>query len=196
MKKILSLLMVIAVLFSCNVEVFAAGNEYSFTPVCTCTRAQFECYVEGSSGEMVVTVFCGTCWDCVAEFTCTEKITGLIREDGVTYDLSITTDKYPNNYYAFISLLPGGYTYYCYYEGYSETSSPCTVKGNKVTYAEHYELYLVENGQYEFVDMNATIDFDLSSYSLQSGDHVFVVKAVALGFEDSNYSNEIVYTVE
>ena len=39
------------------------------------------------------------------------------------------------------------------------------------------------------------INFEVSALGLSAGDHVLVVKAVADGYEDSEYSNEVTYTV-
>lgn len=42
----------------------------------------------------------------------------------------------------------------------------------------------------------AAINFDVSALGLSAGKHTFVVKAKADGYEDSDYSNEVVYTAE
>lgn len=40
------------------------------------------------------------------------------------------------------------------------------------------------------------INFNVSALGLATGDHTFVVKAKADGYEDSDYSNKVTYTVE
>ena len=43
--------------------------------------------------------------------------------------------------------------------------------------------------------VNGTLNFDLSTLNLATGAHMLVVKAKADGYEDSDYSNTVTYTV-
>lgn len=47
---------------------------------------------------------------------------------------------------------------------------------------------------YAYLAENSEINFEVSALGLETGDHTLVVKAVAEGYEDSDWSNEIVYT--
>lgn len=69
------------------------------------------------------------------------------------------------------------------------------IKGNAVANATSYELYEKKSGIYNSLQTKNEINFDLSALNLATGDHVFVVKAKADGYEDSDYSNEVTYTV-
>lgn len=69
------------------------------------------------------------------------------------------------------------------------------VKGNAVANAESYELLEKVNGAYNPLATANEINFDVSALDLEAGDHTFVVKAKANGYDDSDYSNEVVYTV-
>ena len=69
------------------------------------------------------------------------------------------------------------------------------VKGNAVANATSYELYEKANGLYSLLAQGSSINFEVSALGLTAGNHVLVVKAVADGYEDSEYSNEITYTV-
>lgn len=70
------------------------------------------------------------------------------------------------------------------------------IKGNAVTNATSYTLYeKASDGTYSEVETKSEIDFEVSALTLDPGDHTFVVKAKATGYEDSDYSNELVYTV-
>lgn len=69
------------------------------------------------------------------------------------------------------------------------------IKGNAVANATSYELFELANGIYTSLKTASAINFDLSALSLAAGDHVLVVKAHASGYESSEYSNEVTYTV-
>lgn len=47
---------------------------------------------------------------------------------------------------------------------------------------------------YNNLTTSSEINFDVASLGLEKGDHTLVVKAVADGYIDSDYSNEVVYT--
>ena len=71
------------------------------------------------------------------------------------------------------------------------------VKGNTVANATSYELLeKTAGGAYNHIAEKNEINFEVSALGLAEGDHTLVVKAKASGYEDSNYSNEVVYTVE
>ena len=70
------------------------------------------------------------------------------------------------------------------------------VKGNAVANATSYELAEKNaNGTYSALDTANEINFELEKLGLLNGNHTLVVKAKAEGYEDSDYSNEVVYTV-
>ena len=73
---------------------------------------------------------------------------------------------------------------------------PTYVKGNAVANATKYELYEKKvSGTYEYVSQASEINFEVSALGLSAGDHMFVVKAKADGYEDSDYSDHVTYTV-
>ncbi len=47
---------------------------------------------------------------------------------------------------------------------------------------------------YSLLATASEINFEVSALGLEAGDHTLVVKAKADGYEDSDYSNEVVYT--
>lgn len=68
------------------------------------------------------------------------------------------------------------------------------VKGNPVANATSYELLeKTAGGAYESLATGSDINFEVSALGLANGSHTLVVKAKANGYEDSDYSNEIVY---
>lgn len=70
------------------------------------------------------------------------------------------------------------------------------IKGNAVANATSYELLeKAGDGSYSSVANNTEINFELEPLNLAAGDHTLVVKAKADGYEDSDYSNEVVFTV-
>lgn len=71
------------------------------------------------------------------------------------------------------------------------------IKGNAVANATSYELLeKTDGGTYNHIAEKNVIDFELDGLGLAAGDHTLVVKAKADGYEDSDHSNEVVYTVE
>lgn len=71
------------------------------------------------------------------------------------------------------------------------------IKGNAVANATSYELFeKASGGTYNSLASKNEINFELDGLGLAEGDHTLVVKAKASGYEDSDYSNEVVYTVE
>ena len=71
------------------------------------------------------------------------------------------------------------------------------IKGNAVENATSYELLeKASDGAYASLATAEEINFEVSALSLAAGDHTLVVKAKADGYSDSDYSNEVVYTVE
>jgi hypothetical protein len=69
------------------------------------------------------------------------------------------------------------------------------VKGNAVANATSYELLEKTDGTYTSLAEASEINFEVSALNLASGDHTLVVKAKANGYVDSDYSNEVVYSV-
>ncbi|WP_407453572.1 hypothetical protein [Methanobrevibacter sp.] len=72
---------------------------------------------------------------------------------------------------------------------------PTYIKGNNVANATKYKLFKKASGQYTQLAEKNEINFEVSSLGLATGDHVLVVKATGDGYEDSEYSNEVTYTV-
>lgn len=70
---------------------------------------------------------------------------------------------------------------------------PTYIKGEPVANATLYELYKKSSGNYNKLAENTEINFEVSTLDLSAGYHTLVVKAKADGYEDSDYSNEIVY---
>ena len=71
------------------------------------------------------------------------------------------------------------------------------IKGKEVTNATSYELAeKASDGAYNVLASKDEINFELDSLGLAAGKHTLVVKAKADGWEDSDYSNEVTYTVE
>lgn len=71
------------------------------------------------------------------------------------------------------------------------------IKGNAVENATSYELCEKSaEGTYTTLTTASEINFELDALAFEAGDHTLVVKAKADGYEDSDYSNEVVYTVE
>lgn len=69
------------------------------------------------------------------------------------------------------------------------------VKGNPVANATSYELLEKVGSAYNSLKTGSAINFDVSALNLAAGNHTLVVKAKADGYEDSDYSNEVVYAV-
>jgi hypothetical protein len=69
------------------------------------------------------------------------------------------------------------------------------VKGNPVANATSYELFENVSGVYTSLATANEINFEVSALNLAAGDHKLAVKAKADGYEDSDYSNELTYTV-
>ena len=73
------------------------------------------------------------------------------------------------------------------------------VKGDAVENATSYELLEEKDGAYTSLttqDSGGEINIEVSALGLAAGDHNLVVKAKADGYEDSEYSDPVVYTVE
>lgn len=71
------------------------------------------------------------------------------------------------------------------------------VKGNAVVNATSYELLeKTAEGVYNLLEEKSEINFEVSALGLAPGNHTLVVKAKADGYETSDPSNEVVYTVE
>lgn len=70
------------------------------------------------------------------------------------------------------------------------------IKGDPIANATSYEIFEKKNDTYTSLDTAAEINFKVESLGLvNSGDHVFAVKAKAEGFEDSDYSNEVTVNI-
>lgn len=70
------------------------------------------------------------------------------------------------------------------------------IKGDSIPNATSYELYEKESSNYNLLKTDTEINFNLEDLSLGEGTHTLVVKAKADGYEDSDYSNEVTYTIE
>ena len=70
------------------------------------------------------------------------------------------------------------------------------IKGNPVANATSYELFEKSGSIYTSLKTGSEINFNLDELTLAGGNHTLVVKAKADGYEDSDYSNEVVYFVE
>lgn len=72
------------------------------------------------------------------------------------------------------------------------------VKGDAVLNASSYELLENVDGTYNSLATADDINFEVSALGLAAGDHVLVVQAKGDGttYSDSDYSNEVTYTVE
>ncbi len=70
---------------------------------------------------------------------------------------------------------------------------PTYIKGEKVANATSYELHEKVGDSYNKLAEKNEIDFEVSAIELTKGNHTLVVKAQADGYEDSDYSNEVVY---
>lgn len=70
------------------------------------------------------------------------------------------------------------------------------IKGTAVENATSYELYKKVGEDYTHIATSATLDFNLSELVSEPGEYIFYVKAKAVGYDDSEYSNEIFYKVE
>lgn len=69
------------------------------------------------------------------------------------------------------------------------------IRGDAVPNATSYELHEKNgDGSYTKLAEKDVIDFEVSAMDFEEGDHTLVVKAKADGYEDSDYSNEVVYT--
>lgn len=69
------------------------------------------------------------------------------------------------------------------------------IKGNAVENATSYELLEKVGSTYNSLATNEEIDFEVSALGLSTGEHILVVKAKAEGYSDSDYSNEIIYSI-
>lgn len=69
------------------------------------------------------------------------------------------------------------------------------VVGNKIKNAATYELLEKVGEEYVSLAENPDCNFSLQALNLPVGDHVLVVRAKGNGYTDSDYSNEITYSV-
>lgn len=72
------------------------------------------------------------------------------------------------------------------------------IKGNAVANATGYELFeKASDGTYSSLANDTEINFELENLNLPAGNHTLVVKAKGDGtnYLDSDYSNEVVYSV-
>ena len=71
------------------------------------------------------------------------------------------------------------------------------IKGDAVANATSYDLLEKSgDGAYNVIANNTEINFDLEALGLTEGEHVFVVKAKADGYDDSDYSNEVTWVYD
>lgn len=69
------------------------------------------------------------------------------------------------------------------------------IKGDNIANATSYELFKKNGSEYASLATANEINFELDGLNLAVGNHTLVVKAKADGYEDSDYSNEVTYTV-
>lgn len=70
------------------------------------------------------------------------------------------------------------------------------VKGDAVADATNYELLeKTAEGAYTSLAEKNEINFEVSALGLAAGNHTLVVRAKAEGYENSDYSNEVIYLV-
>lgn len=67
------------------------------------------------------------------------------------------------------------------------------ITGDSVTNATTYELFKKVNSAYTSLKTEGVLNFDLDALDLDPDTYILVVKAKADGYEDSDYSNEVVY---
>ena len=67
------------------------------------------------------------------------------------------------------------------------------IKGNAVANATSYELFEKSGSNYVSLATASNINFEVSALGLGGGSHTLVVKAKADGYDDSDYSNEVIY---
>lgn len=71
------------------------------------------------------------------------------------------------------------------------------IKGDLVENATSYELLeKTASGEYNTLATDTEINFEVSAMPFEAGNHTLVVQAHAEGYESSDYSNELTYTVE
>ena len=70
------------------------------------------------------------------------------------------------------------------------------IKGNAIVNATGYDL-LEKTAEcvYAHLAEATEINFEVSALDLAAGSHTLVVKAKAEGYKDSEYSNEVIYSV-
>ena len=69
------------------------------------------------------------------------------------------------------------------------------IKGDPVPNATSYELMEKVGGEFNTIATDDEINFELDTLITTAGDHTLAVKAKADGYEDSDPSNEVVYSV-
>ena len=70
------------------------------------------------------------------------------------------------------------------------------IKGDLIENATSYDLLeKTTEGTYNALATDTQINFEVSALGLEEGDHTLVVQAKAEGYEASDYSNEVIYTV-
>lgn len=69
------------------------------------------------------------------------------------------------------------------------------IRGNAVENATSYELYKKVGEEYIKLDTQDSINFNLDELNLEPGDYMLTIKAKAVGYDDSEHSNEIFYRV-
>lgn len=69
------------------------------------------------------------------------------------------------------------------------------IKGDPVANATSYELHSKEAGGSTLLATKNEINFNLDELNLSAGTYTLAVKAKADGYQDSDFSNEVTYTV-
>lgn len=123
-------------------------------------------------------------------------ITSLYVNDTYTYNgdktylgLALTANATTPDYAVGTTIDDG--TYYIV-EGTAASTGGSVITGEAVPNATSYELYEKSGTSYTLKSTSTEIRFDLTSLNLSAGSHTFVVKAKADGYQDSDYSNEVI----
>lgn len=181
-----------------NTNFFSQKNRFTSK-----THIKKFCYYNG--GEETITakliIYDSTSMTVTKVFTFSEVVSGANQFD-VDFDMETTEDwivQVSKDSY-WIST-PSGYTGLTMCSGAPNSVGATVTLGSAFT---QYTLpanligneYVETSGEtYEERATASGINFSLDDLVLPAGDHTFVVKAKADGYEDSDYSNAVTYTV-
>lgn len=199
MKKILSLFLVVATIFSVMIVPVQAAID-------TVETGRYTYYIEkcercGSEGSFAI--YCADVNETYTLYKCCDSCMG---EPEVCYSkyplIGVATEPngpivYGLEYDNQTVYIPYGQTYYLVFEEPIQG----IITGDLVPNAEYYQLYEKIGTEYVLVRTQGNLEFDLNEVVNEPGhdspgDYTFVVKACAEGYESSDYSNEVIYTVK